>query len=103
METLLHQRYNIVSEDFNPKARVQNNAAFDASKLYIIRPSLLTDGKAKLVLRSSESTLPSAWTISRKDVGAYIAHNCLLVGEKVAETKTKSSSTAWKNGLVLSY
>jgi hypothetical protein len=104
MEKLLHQKYNIFSQSFNPTAKSQDDSMYSSNKLYILRPALLTDGKAKSQLRSSESILPSAWSVSRKDVSLYIAGNCLSVGsDKVKETKTKDESTSFKGGIVLAY
>jgi len=105
MEKLLHKTYNIQSADFNkviaedsPKSNV-----FDSGKLFILRPSLLNDGQAKRIVRSSNDVLSSAWFISRKDVGAYIVGNCLLIGDKVIEQSQKNKSESWSNGLVISY
>jgi hypothetical protein len=104
-EVLLHERYGIVSSSFNKDGKQTSKAGlYDSSKLVILRPALLTDGKAKLELRSAEGILPSAWNISRRDVGAYIANNCLSVGSKVIkEHKVPDAATSWKGGLVLAY
>lgn len=44
--------------------------------LSVVRPSLLTDGKETTSYRASER-VPSAYTISRADVGHFIANKCL--------------------------
>jgi hypothetical protein len=109
MEEVLHKAYNIPSPDFNRDAKAQDskgaNVTFDKTKLFILRPSLLTDGVSKGAVRSSQSTLSSAWSISRKDVGAYIVRNCMLIGDKITEKKSqdKSQNSGWGNGIVISY
>ncbi|CEH13150.1 FLAVIN REDUCTASE-RELATED [Ceraceosorus bombacis] len=80
MEELLHRAYGLHSNDFNPSAKSSSErsaALFDPSKLLIVRPSLLTSGARTGKYRISEagSTLDSAWTISREDVGHFIAES----------------------------
>ncbi|UZJ53472.1 hypothetical protein CBS101457_002792 [Exobasidium rhododendri] len=104
MEELLHKRYNIPSVDFNRKKgeRPKKLTVFDSSKLFIIRPSLFTDGQAKGTVRTSEDVLRSAWMITRKDTAAYIVGNCMSIGDKTIEKRDKFASIEWKNGLVVS-
>jgi hypothetical protein len=106
MEELLHKTYNISSVDFNKDARGNDGdkeSIFASDELFIIRPSILTNGQARRSVRTSEGSLSSAWWISRKDVAAYIVGNCLLIGDKVTEEKREIRSSKWKNGLVISY
>lgn len=84
MERYLHASYGISSVDFNPEP-CQPRDALLCSRLIIVRPSILTNGEAKLKVRMSASPLRKAYTVSRKDVGAYLAGDCLHLTEKISD------------------
>lgn len=73
MERLVHAAAGIQHDDFNPTGENQGSLG----NVVIIRPALLTDGVAKGTgaLKKGDR-VPGAWTISRKDVGLFIATEC---------------------------
>ncbi|PWN34580.1 uncharacterized protein FA14DRAFT_31848 [Meira miltonrushii] len=101
MERFLHTSYGIQSSDFNPipsAEKSKEHPALVKERLIVVRPSLLTSGAAKSSVRSSAKTLPSAYTVSRKDVGNFIAGDCLHLTDRVSETPVEGG-----NGYVVSY
>lgn len=98
MEKLLHELYGVRSPDFNPHSVGPLHPEFVRDRLTIVRPSMLTNGKAGGNMRTSTTTIPSAWTVSRKDVGAFLAGDCL----GLAQART-GKPVPGGNGIVLSY
>lgn len=75
--------------DFNPSGEDRGILG----NVVIVRPALLTEGVAKGVdsLRKGDR-LSGAWTISRRDVGIFIAKECA------------SADSAWKGkGVTIAY
>lgn len=86
METFLHESFAIPSADFNAKPKDPKPLHGLASdRLIIVRPSLLTDGARKGAVRSSSSPMPKAWTVSRADVGGFIAGDCMRLTECISQ------------------
>lgn len=101
MERFLHISYGIKNIDFNPTPDFEKSKAHPSlvkDRLIVVRPSLLTNGDAKLSVRSSDTTLPSAYTVSRKDVGKFIAGDCLQLTNKISQSPVEGG-----NGYVVSY
>jgi len=74
MERQINTGAGIQHVDFNPMGDDKGMLG----NVVIVRPALLTNGEARgLQSVSSGKRLPSAWTISRKDVGLFIATNCV--------------------------
>jgi len=97
MERYLHTSFGISSSDFNPSP-VQPHDALLSSRLIVVRPSLLTNGDAKFRVRASGTPLRKAWTISRKDVGAFLAGDCLCLTEKISDATVQGG-----HGYTVSY
>ncbi|KAF8470823.1 hypothetical protein BDZ91DRAFT_551310 [Kalaharituber pfeilii] len=77
MERLVNIGAGIKHVDFNPLG-VQDTK-LQLGNVVIVRPALLTEGieKGTANIREGER-LSGAWTVSRKDVGAFIAKECAL-------------------------
>lgn len=74
MERQVNSGAGIKHDDFNPTGENEGKLG----NVIIVRPGLLTYGEAKgLDAVNSGQRLPGAWTISRKDVGAFIAAECV--------------------------
>ena len=74
MERQINTGAGIEHVDFNPTGEDKGMLG----NVIIVRPALLTNGEARgLESVNSGKTLPCAWTISRKDVGLFIATNCV--------------------------
>lgn len=101
MEKFLHTSFGIQSDDFNPTPSAEQSNKHPTlikERLIVVRPSLLTNGAAKSSVRSSATTLTSAYTVSRKDVGSFIAGDCLRLTDKVSKSPVEGG-----NGYVVSY
>ena len=101
MERFLHTSYGVQNVDFNPSpdsAKSKAHPTLVKERLIVVRPSLLTSGQAKSSVRSSSTVLQSAYTVSRKDVGKFIAGDCLGLTDKISETPVEGG-----NGYVVSY
>lgn len=89
MEKEVHAAAGIQHVDFNPDGNNEGRLG----NVVIVRPALLTDGVAKGeegAVRAGER-LEKCWTVSRKDVGWFVAGEC-LTGDK------------WKNkGVTIGY
>ena len=74
MERLVNTGAGIQHVDFNPTGENQGILG----NVVIVRPALLTDGVAKgtEALRKGDR-VTGAWTVSRKDVGLFIATECV--------------------------
>ncbi|CAZ81836.1 unnamed protein product [Tuber melanosporum] len=75
MEREVHAAAGIRHVDFNPDGKNEGRLG----NVVIVRPALLTDGVAKGeegAVRAGER-LERCWTVSRKDVGWFVAGQCL--------------------------